>query len=343
MKILFIGGTGTISTEATKRCASLGWDVTLLNRGRQSERLPDGLKINFIQADVNDEAGVASQIKNLTFDAVANFINFVPEQAERDVRLFSGRTNQYIFVSSASVYQKPLSNYKITEGTPLSNPYWEYSRNKIACEEVFMKAYRENGFPVTIVRPSHTYDIYSTPVGLHGANGSWQVVKRMLEGKKILVHGDGNSLWTMTHSRDFAKGFVGLVGNVRALGEAFHITSDESLTWNQIYKAYGNALGVEPKLYHAATDFICAFGPEFSGGLYGDKANTVVFDNSKIKAHVPGYRADIRFDIGIRESLKYFLGRPDKQKEDPAFDQFTESVIKKLEEAKKSFLNPSSV
>ncbi|MDR1664467.1 MAG: SDR family oxidoreductase [Clostridiales bacterium] len=333
MKILFIGGTGVISTEITKRCIALGWDVTLLNRGRQSGRLPEGVKARNWNADINDESAVRSLLEGETFDVVANFINFTPGQAERDVRLFSGKTKQYIFISSASAYQKPLSDYLIRESTPLANPYWEYSREKIACENILTDAYRKHGFPFTVVRPSHTYDIYSLPVGLHGEKGAWQVIKRMMDGKPVLVQGDGSSLWTVTHSRDFAKGFTGLMGNLHAIGEAVHITSDESLTWNQIYASIGGALNVEPKLYHVSSDFLCACEPSFTGPLHGDKSVSVVFDNSKLKRLVPGFAAEIRFDQGARWSVEYFLSHPEAQKEDPVFDAFTESVIAAQKEA----------
>lgn len=327
MKILLIGGTGNISTEVTKRCAANGWDVTLINRGNARERLPETVNTRFIQADINDEAKITALLKDEQFDVTANFINFLPEQAERDIRLFTGKTKQYIFISTASAYQKPLSHYVITESTPLSNPHWAYSRNKIACETVLMDAYRHDGFPVTIVRPSHTYDITALPVGLHGVNGSWQVIKRMREGKPILVQGDGSSLWTLTHSRDFAVGFTGLMGNIHAIGEAVHITSDESVTWNQVYIAIGNALGIEPVLAHVSSDFIAACDGYFEGPLLGDKAATVVFDNSKLKRLVPGFCAAIRYDTGIRWSIDYYLNHPEKQKDDPAFDYFTEAVL----------------
>jgi nucleoside-diphosphate-sugar epimerase len=338
MKILFIGGTGVISTEITKRCAASGWDVTLLNRGQKNGRLPEGLNIKNVHLNIQDEPAVAEWLKDKYFDAVANFINFVPADAERDVRLFTGKTNQYIFISSASAYQKPLSHYIITESTPLSNPYWEYSRNKIACEEIYMDAYRNAGFPITVVRPSHTYDIYSLPVGLHGANGAWQVIKRIQMGKRIIVQGDGSSLWTLTHSQDFARGFCGLIGNIHAIGETVNITSDETLTWNQIYAAIGRALGVEPKLYPVSSDFLCACEPSFAGPLLGDKSVSVVFDNRKLKRLVPGFNAKIRFDTGVRWSLEYMLSHPEARKDDPAFDIFTEKVIYAVETAKENFL-----
>lgn len=228
----------------TRLAVAQGWKLYLLNRGnRPAGDIPEGVEI--IQADIYDEAAVADKLKGMHFDVVCDFIVFHPSALERDYRLFKGKTKQFMYISSASAYQKPLSDYRITEGTPLANPYWEYSRNKIAGEEFLMRKYREEGFPITIVRPSHTYDERSIPLGVHGKNGSWQVAKRMLQGKPVIIHGDGTSLWTMTFNTDFARGFVGLMGNVHAIGESFQITSDETLTWNQIYKAVADALGVE--------------------------------------------------------------------------------------------------
>lgn len=232
MKALFIGGTGTISTEISKRCVALGWELTLLNRGNAKQRAPEGARL--IQADVHDEDAVRRALGNERFDVAAEFVAYTPQEVERDIRLLEGRVGQYLFISSASAYQKPLSMPLITESTPLCNPYWEYSRNKAACEETLMRAYRERDFPVTIVRPSHTYCQRSVPVALHGAKGSYQVLCRMRQGKKIIIPGDGLTLWTVTHSRDFAVAFEGLMGNPQALGECFHITGDERLTWNQI-------------------------------------------------------------------------------------------------------------
>lgn len=230
-----------------------------------------------LTADIRNEEHVASLIEHLEFDVVADFIAFEPAQLERDYRLFQGKTKQFMFISSASAYQTPLSDYRITEGTPLSNPYWEYSRNKIACEDYLLKQYRDHGFPITIVRPSHTYDERSIPLGVHGSKGSWQVAKRMLENKPVIIHGDGTSLWTMTHNSDFAKGFIGLMGNAHAIGESVHITSDESLTWNQIYEAIADALGVKLQAVHVSSEFLDACSTEnYRGGLLGDKANSVV-------------------------------------------------------------------
>ena len=339
MKALFIGGTGTISTAISKKLLEKGWDLYLLNRGNRNDVLPAGAHTLLVE-DVNDEAAVAEVIKDLNFDVVCDFIAFVPAQLERDYRLFQNKTKQFMFISSASAYQKTLSDYKITESTPLANPYWEYSRNKIACEEYLMKMYRENAFPITIIRPSHTYDERSVPLGVHGDKGSWQVVKRMLEGKPVIVHGDGTSLWTMTHNSDFAKAFVGLMGNIHAIGEAYQITSDESLTWNQIYKIIADCLGVEYKPYYVPSDFLHAVGKyDFAGGLIGDKANSVVFDNAKVKRAVPGFTATVRLDMGMKQTIEYILSHPECQVEDPEFDEWCDKVIAALENAKKEILN----
>jgi len=333
MKALLIGGTGTISTAVTRQLAERGDELVLLNRGSRNDGLPDGVRV--IQADINDEERVVRLLGDQTFDVVADFIAYRTKHVERDFRLFAGRTKQYMFISSASVYQTPPADYRITEGTPLSNPMWEYSRNKIACEEYLVRQYRENGFPVTIVRPSHTYGERNIPLGVHGKKGTWQVVKRMLEGKPVIIHGDGTSLWTMTHNSDFAKGFIGLMGNKRAIGEAVHITSDETLTWNQIYEIIADALGVKLNAVHIASEFLAAANPpmDLRGPLLGDKAQSVVFDNSKLKRLVPGFTATIRFDQGVRQSVKYILEHPELQVEDPEFDAWCDRVIAAMEAA----------
>ncbi len=337
MKALLIGGTGTISMAVTRLLAEKGWEVYLLNRGTQKRELPQGVHV--INADINDETDAAKKLNGMTFDTVCEFIGFVPRQLERDFRLFNGRTDQFMFISSASAYHKPVSDHIISERTSLANPYWEYSRNKIACEDLLMRMYRENGFPVTIIRPSHTYDERSVPLGVHGKNGSWQVIKRMLEGKPVIIHGDGTSLWTMTHNSDFAKGFVGLMGNVHAIGEAFQITSDETLTWDQIYHCIANALGVKLVPYHVSSDFLDAVSDyDFRGSLTGDKANSVVFDNEKLKRAVPGFKAEVRFDEGIRKTVEYVLEHPEYQREDPEFDRWCDKVIESIENTKKEIL-----
>ncbi|MDR2043537.1 MAG: SDR family oxidoreductase [Clostridium sp.] len=338
MKVLLIGGTGTISMAITKSLIRQGHELYLINRGNRRLDL-EGSLIHFA-ADINDEKAAAELLRDLSFDVVADFIAFVPAQLERDYRLFRGKTKQFIFISSASAYQKPLSDYRVTEGTPLANPYWEYSRNKIAGEEYLMGLYRREGFPVTIVRPSHTYDERSVPLGVHGDQGSYQVVKRMAEGKPVIIHGDGSSLWTMTHSSDFARAFVGLMGNLHAIGEAVQITSDETLTWNQIYQAVADALDVTLKPYYVSSAFLDGCGKyDFRGSLTGDKASSVVFDNSKLKRLVPEFTAVKRFDTGVRESLAYVSAHPEAQVEDPEFDAWCDKVIRTLEAAKEEILS----
>ncbi len=325
MKILFIGGTGTISTAISRKLLAEGHELYLLNRGNRNAELPGA---RFLIADINDEKKVAGLIKDLDFDAVADFIAFTPDQLERDFRLFNGKTRQFVFISSASAYQKPPENYIITEETPLSNPYWEYSRNKIACEEYLLGKYSEDKFPVTIVRPSYTYDERVVPMSVHGKQGSWQVLKRMLEGKKIIIHGDGTSLWTMTHARDFAKGFTGLLGNPQTIGEIIQITSDEVLTWNRIYECIAQALGVKLNAIHISSDYLiehCYF--DLLGELLGDKSHSVVFDNSKVKRLVPGFSADIPFEQGIKETVDYILAHPEYRKADEKFDSWCDELI----------------
>ncbi len=333
MNILFIGGTGTISMAISRQVLAEGHRLYLLNRGNRNTELPQGAIS--LEADIHDTEKVKALIRDLRFDAAADFIAFEPGDVERDYELLKGKTEQYIFISTASAYQKPLSDYRITEGTPLSNPKWLYSRNKIACEEFLMKKYREEGFPVTIVRPSHTYDQRTMPVGIHGDKGSWQVLKRMKEGKPVLIPGDGTSLWTVTHNSDFAKGFAGLLGNAHALGEAVQITSDETLTWNQIYEIEAKALGVTLNPLRVSSDFLDQCGDyDFEGSLMGDKANSVVFVNDKLKRLVPGFTATKRFDQGVRESIAYMESHPECQREDPEFDAFCDRVYEALEQAK---------
>jgi nucleoside-diphosphate-sugar epimerase len=333
MKALFIGGTGTISTAVSKKLLEKGWELFLLNRGSRNDVF--GGAATHISCDINNNLeDAAARLAGLNFDVVADFIAFVPEQVERDFRLFNGKTKQFIFISSASAYQKPASDYRINESTPLANPFWEYSRNKIACEEFLLKMYREQGFPITIVRPSHTYDERSVPLGVHGKDGSWQVVKRILDGKPVIIHGDGSSLWTMTHNSDFADAFVRLMGNIHAIGEAVQITSDETLTWNQIYETIASILNRPLNAVHVSSDFLDAAGPyNFLGGLVGDKANSVVFDNSKLKRLAPGFTARVRFDQGIRNTLDFVLNHPECQKEDPDFDRWCDRIIEVREKA----------
>ncbi|MBR1478470.1 MAG: NAD-dependent epimerase/dehydratase family protein [Lachnospiraceae bacterium] len=340
MKALFIGGTGTISTAVVKRLAEeLDWEVWLINRGNRKVFKSD--RIHSIIADINDEADVAKKLEGLSFDTVCEFIGFTVEQVERDYRLFKGKTRQYIYTSSASAYHKPAADYRITEGTTLANPYWQYSRDKIACEEFLMKKYREEGFPVTIVRPSHTYDERHIPLGVHGKNGFWQVIKRMQEGKPVIIQGDGTSLWHLTFNSDFAIGYTGLMGNRHAIGEAFHITGDETLSWNQIYATIADALGVELKAYHVASDFLAAvgdkYGYDYTGSLIGDKSVSVVFDNSKLKRLAPDMGTHIPFHRGVRIALDYILSHPEEcQKEDAEFDAWCDRVIEAQEKAKEA-------
>lgn len=310
MRVLFIGGTGNISVSvsqlALKRGIDLtllhrGADFTLLHRGRQ-DRIIEGART--IRADITQHEAVRAALGEQTFDVVVDWIAYREPDIERDLDLFRGRCGQYIFISSASAYQKPLTVPVITESTPLANPYWQYSRDKIACEERLMRAYRDESFPVTIVRPSHTYDT-RIPVSV-GNWASYLIPQRMLQGKPTIVHGDGTTLWTLTHSEDFAKGFVGLLGHPQAVGHAFHITSDFVLTWNQIYEQIGHALGVEPDIVHIPSDVIARADPEIGAGLLGDKMWCAVFDNSKVKRFVPDYVATIPFHEGIRRTLAWF-------------------------------------
>lgn len=339
MRALFIGGTGIISAAIVRRLArEMGWEVWLLNRGNRADAVPAGVQL--IQADIHDEADVSEKLGDMRFDCVCEFVAYTAEDVARDYRLFRDRTQQYIFTSSASAYHKPVANHIITEGTSLANPHWLYSRNKIACEEYLMERYREDGFPVTIVRPSHTYDERSVPMGVHGKNGSWQVIKRMREGRPVIIHGDGTSLWALTFNRDFAVGYAGLMGNRHAIGEAFHITGDETLTWNQIYQTIADALGVKLNAYHVSSEYLSAvgdkYGFEFEGGLTGDKSNSLIFDNAKIKSLVPEMRTTVPFHQGVRIALDYVLVHPETcQREDPEFDAWCDRVIAALEASKK--------
>ena len=329
MKALFIGGTGTISSAVSSLALERGWELYLLNRGNR--QLPVGARQ--ILADIRDEADVREKAGGMHFDVVADFIAFTPDQVERDFRLFSGLTGQYIFISSASAYQKPLSSPIITESTPVHNPFWQYSRDKIACEDLLTGLYRKEGFPVTIVRPSHTYGERSVPVALHGGKGSYQVLDRMKKGKKVIVPGDGTSLWTLTSSADFAKAFLGLMGNIHAIGQTYHITSDELLSWNQVHEIIASALGVEANLVHIPSDVLSTLNPDWVGGLTGDKANSVIFDNAKIKRAVPGFTATTRFDQGVREAIRYVESHPECQTLDPEFDGWCDRVIEAWERA----------
>lgn len=329
MKVLFIGGTGIISEAVTKQAAREGIDLYHLNRGLRTEFIPEGVKL--IKADIRDKESTAKALKDHTFDVVVDWIAYVPEHIKADVELLRDKAGQYIFISSASTYQKPLSYYLVTESTPLSNPYWEYSRNKIACEELLMNEYRATGFPVTIVRPSTTYGKTLIPSSINSDAHPWSLIDRMRRGKKIIVHGDGTSIWTMTHNMDFAKGFIGLLDNKQAIGHAFHITSDEVLSWDQIYTTIGNAAGVEPQLIHIPSDYIARFDPDAIGYLLGDKVVSAVFDNSKIKRFVPGFNATVSFSKGIKKTIQWFEGHPERCTVDEEWNNLMDKIISTYE------------
>jgi nucleoside-diphosphate-sugar epimerase len=325
MRILFIGGTGIISTACTELALTRGHEVFLCNRGRRSPA-PAGAKS--IAVDIHDEAAARVALRGQTWDSVVDFIAFSPDDIERDLRLFRGKTTQLVFISSASAYQKPSVHYLVTESTPLANPYWEYSRNKIACEERLMRAFREEAFPITIVRPSHTYGETQIPLAVNSWERSYTAVDRMRRGLPVIVPGDGSSLWTFTHSTDVAWGLVGLLGHQQAIGHAFHITSDEVLTWNQAYDAVAAAAGVpSPDLVHIASDFIAACLPDETGGLIGDKATSVVFDNTKIKRFVPDYVATTRFRDGVIRSIAWFDADPARREIDTEASQQWDRLI----------------
>lgn len=339
MNVLFIGGTGNISTACARLAVQRGIKITLLTRGQHTADVP--ADVEKIRADVNDAATVAAALQGRRYDAVVNWTVFAPAEIERDLQLFRGKTRQYIFISSASAYQKPATHYLITEATPLANPHWDYSRNKIACEERLLRAYREEGFPVTIVRPSLTYGETLVPLVINSWLRSYTVVDRMRKGQKVIIPGDGSSLWVITHSTDFAKGLIGLLGNEQAIGHAFHITSDEVMTWNQLYRIAGEAAGAEPRAVHIPSAFIVACLPNMEGTLLGDKSLSVVFDNSKIKRFVPDYVATTRFDQGIRQSIAWFDADPSRKLIDDeasaTWDRLIDAYEKGLREAVKTF------
>ena len=320
LKVLFIGGTGVISSACVREAvASHDVELYVLNRGKSATwGVPDGVRE--LRGDARDPASVRKAVDGLDFDSVVDFVAFTPDHVQADLDLFRGRTGQYVFISTASAYQTPPSRLPVTESTPLSNPYWQYSRDKIACEDLLVAQYRASGFPATIVRPSHTYDATKTVL-----SGGWTSLARMLAGKPVIVHGDGTSLWTVTHNTDFARAFVPLLGHPRTLGEAFHITSDDVLTWDQIARALGAALGVSPRIVHVPSDAIAARDPEWGAGLLGDKAHSMVFDNSKVKSVVPGWRAVVPFERGAREIVRWYTEEPSRQvvdeKQDALMDQ----------------------
>ena len=338
MKALLIGGTGVISTSVVERLLRLNWDVTILTRGKSAMPAFMQGKVKQITTDIHDEAAVQHALKGLYFDAVCDFVLYTPQEAERDIRLFSGKTGQYVFISSASAYHKPVLSLPITEETPLHNPYWAYSDLKAQCEKAFLQAHREGKLPVTIVRPSHTYCERSLPVQIHGGRGPWVVMKRMLEGKSVPVACDGVSLWTATTAEDFAVYFCGLLGNEKALGEAFHITSDESLTWNQIYQIIADGVGGEFKpCYVSAHTLAASTQYDYRGSLLGDKAHTVIFDNSKVKC-VTGIcdHKCTPFSEGAKRSVQYFLEHPEIRREDPAFELFCDQLEVMMQKANNS-------
>lgn len=327
MKILFVGGTGLISSACAARAVQNGDEVYLLNRSVSKVRpAPQGAKL--LQGDVHTEEGrIAEMLAGERFDAVVDWIAFYPDDIERDLRLFRGRTGQFVFISSASAYQKPPRNYLITEETPLENPYWEYSQNKIACERRLMKAFEKEGFPVTIVRPSHTYGPGQLPISVGSWSDPWTVVDRMLRRQPLIVAGDGSSLWVVTWNEDFARGFNGLLGKPAALGEAYQITSDEVLTWDQIHREIYAALGLEPDIVHIPSDLIARYWPHATGSLIGDKSNSVVFDNSKIKAHVPEFNCEVDWAEGSRRVLAWFDANPQYKTVDTEFNARCDQMI----------------
>lgn len=322
MKVLFIGGTGNISTPSSRLAVAMGIDLYLLNRGKAKVAIKGA---HTIIGDIN-KPDELTELTTHEWDVVVNWIAFTPADIERDIRLFEGKTKHYIFISSASCYQTPLSYPVLTESTPLCNNLWDYSQGKIQCEDRLQKAYRETGFPMTIVRPSLTYDTV-IPIAIGGFD-KYNTVDRILKGKEIIVHGDGTSLWTVTHSDDFAKGFVGLLGLTQAIGHAFHITSDEVLSWNMIYKILADAIGKEAKVVHIASDFICTVEPSFTGTLLADKAESVLFDNSKIKTYVPGYKATIPFAMGIKRTLEWLHEKPERQNIDAETEAKIDNVLR---------------
>ena len=323
IKVLFIGGTGIISSACSQLAVEQGIELYVLNRGTGSRPLPPEAKS--LHGDIRSPASVKEALGDLEFDAVVEWVAFTPEHVRTDIELFRGRTGQYVFISSASAYQTPPARVPVVESSPLRNPFWQYSRDKIACEDLLVTAYRESGFPATIVRPSHTYDRTLVPL-----DGGWTSLGRMRQGKEIVIHGDGTSLWTLTHHRDFAAGFVPLLGHPRTLGEAFHITSDDVLTWNQIAHSLAAAAGVEARIVHVPSDAIAAADPDWGAGLLGDKAHSMVFDNSKLRSVVPGYVARTPFERGAREIVAWFDGDPARQRVNDRLDAVMDSLVERF-------------
>jgi nucleoside-diphosphate-sugar epimerase len=331
VKVLFVGGTGIISSGVSPLVVERGMELVMLNRGHGPGLVPGGARQ--VTADIRDLAAARAALRGESFDVVVDWLVFTPEQLEASLGLFRDRTSQYIFISSASAYQKPPSHFPITESTPVVNPFFSYSRDKISCEDLLVREHRETGLPITIVRPSFTYGLTMIPAGYQSWLHPWTIVDRMRKKKRIIVHGDGTSLWTMTHNTDFARGFVGLFGNPRALGHTVHITSDEVLTWDQVTAAIGQAAGEKPDIVHVASDFISAFDPEAIGPLLGDKAHCAVFDNSKIRSLVPGFTATVPFVEGVRRSVEWFEKHPERCTVDDAFNASCDRIIAACEEA----------
>jgi nucleoside-diphosphate-sugar epimerase len=322
MRILFIGGSGLISSGCSPLLVEAGHELTLLNRGKSA--LGEAPGTRHVTADVRDEAAVRAAIGDEHFDVVVDWVAFTPEHVAQDLRVFEGRTDQYVFISSASAYEKPPRHWLITEETPLINPYWPYSQQKIACEELLRAS---TSVPWTIVRPSHTYGPSQIPVSVGSWAKPYTIVDRMRRSRPVVIHGDGTSLWTLTHHRDFGRGFNALLGRQEALGEAFHITSDEALTWNQIYDAVAAAAGVEIEVVHVPTDALAAADPEYVGSLWGDKAHSAVFDNSKLRRLVPDFAAEIPFAEGIKESIAWFDADPARQQIDEASNAVADELV----------------
>jgi nucleoside-diphosphate-sugar epimerase len=322
VRLLFIGGTGNISLAVTRLLAHQGVEVSVLNRGLSEVQLPAGVRT--IRADIRDAASVSDALRGEHFDIAVDWIAFTPEQVELDIALFAGMVSQYVFISSATVYRKPTP-VPIVEQSPLGNPIWPYARDKVACEERLLREYEQAGFPVTIVRPSHTYGETRIPTALEGE--SYTVVERLRQGKPLIVFGDGTSFWTMTHNTDFARAFVGLLGNPDAIGESFHITSDEHLTWDQVVETIAAAAGFEPDIVHIPSDFIAAMDPELGVTLLADKAHSLVFDNSKLKRVVPGFRAVVPFADGVARSLAWFDADPARQVVDADRDALLDRIL----------------
>ncbi len=321
LKVLFIGGSGVISAASSQLAIERGIDLYVLNRGATHLR-PLPPEATVLQADVHDRDAVRAALGGQEFDAVVDWVAFTPEHVRSDIELFRGRTGQYVFISSASAYQTPPARLPVTESTPLRNPYWQYSRDKIACESLLTEAYRDENFPATIVRPSHTYDRTSIPF-----DGKWTALARMRAGKEVVVHGDGTSLWTLTHSADFAQGFVPLLAHPRTVGDVFHITSDDVLTWDQIAHSLAAGLGVTPHLVHVPSDVIAAADPQWGAGLIGDKAHSMVFDNSKLRSVVPDFCATIPFEQGAREIVAWYDEDPARQQPDGRLDALMDKLV----------------